>query len=74
MGLGSIIVVIYDVVIVMGFFLLLGLEFIVVLVVVLLILIGYLFNDLIIVLDCICENMKIMCGYSYCEIVNVVIN
>lgn len=74
MGLGSILAAIHDVVIVMGIFSLLNLEFTVATVAALLTLIGYSLNDSIIVSDRIRENIRLMRGKSYYDIVNASIN
>lgn len=74
MGLGSVVAAIHDVAIAMGLFSLLGLEFTVATVAALLTLIGYSLNDSIIISDRIRENLRLMRGASYREIVNTSIN
>ena len=74
MGVGSILAAIHDVMIAMGLFALLNLEFTVATVAALLTLIGYSLNDSIIVYDRIRENIKELRGKSYREIVNLAIN
>ncbi|ADV67703.1 protein translocase subunit SecD [Deinococcus maricopensis] len=74
MGLGSILAVLHDVAIVMGLYALLGLEFNIATVAAVLTLIGYSLNDSIIVSDRIRENLKLMRGRSYRDIVNASIN
>lgn len=66
-----VIVLVYDVIIMLGILLLFYIEIDLIIVVLLMLVIGYLFNDSIVVLDCICENFcKICCGMFY-EIFNV---
>ncbi|MPY65531.1 protein translocase subunit SecD [Deinococcus sp. SDU3-2] len=74
MGLGSVVAALHDVAIAMGLFSLLGLEFTVGTVAALLTLIGYSLNDSIIISDRIRENLRLMRGASYREIVNTSIN
>ena len=74
MGGGSILAVLHDVAIVMGLYSLLGLEFNISTVAAVLTLIGYSLNDSIIVSDRIRENLKLLRGRSYREIVNISIN
>ena len=73
-GLGLALEAVHDVLIAMGLFALLNLEFTVATVAALLTLIGYSLNDSIIVSDRIRENLKEMRGRSYREIVNMAIN
>lgn len=73
-GIGSVIAVIHDVGIVMGLYSLLGLEFTISTVAAILTLIGYSLNDSIIVSDRMRENLKLMRGKPFREIVNVSIN
>ncbi|WP_293913450.1 protein translocase subunit SecD, partial [Deinococcus sp.] len=74
MGLGSIVAVLHDVAIVMGVYALARLEFNIASVAALLTLIGYSLNDSIIVSDRIRENLKLLRGQSYRQIVNASIN
>lgn len=74
MGAGSIVAVLHDVAIVLGLYSLLGLEFSISTVAAILTLIGYSLNDSIIVSDRIRENIRLMRGRSYREIVNTSIN
>ncbi|WP_034338354.1 protein translocase subunit SecD [Deinococcus misasensis] len=73
-GVGSVIAVLHDVGIVMGLYSLLGLEFTISTVAAILTLIGYSLNDSIIVSDRMRENLKIMRGKPFKEIVNASIN
>lgn len=73
-GVGSVIAVLHDVGIVMGLYSLLGLEFTISTVAAILTLIGYSLNDSIIVSDRMRENIKIMRGKPFKEIVNASIN
>jgi SecD/SecF fusion protein len=74
MGFGSIIAVLHDVAIVMGVYAVARLEFNIASVAALLTLIGYSLNDSIIVSDRIRENLKLLRGQSYRQIVNASIN
>ncbi|KEF35056.1 preprotein translocase subunit SecD [Deinococcus sp. RL] len=74
MGLGSVLAALHDVAIAVGLFSLLGLEFSVGTVAALLTLLGYSLNDSIIISDRIRENLRVMRGASYREIVNTSIN
>jgi SecD/SecF fusion protein len=74
LGVGSVVAVIHDVFIVMGLYALLGREFTITSVAAVLTLIGYSLNDSIIVSDRIRENLKLMRGAPYAEIVNTSIN
>ncbi|PYE56674.1 protein translocase subunit SecD [Deinococcus yavapaiensis] len=73
-GLGSVVAVAHDVAIVMGLYALLNLEFNINTVAAVLTLIGYSLNDSIIVSDRIRENLRLMRGRPYAEIVNISIN
>ncbi|GGJ20330.1 protein translocase subunit SecD [Deinococcus roseus] len=73
-GVGSVLAVIHDVGIVMGLYSLLGLEFTISTVAAILTLIGYSLNDSIIVSDRMRENLKLMRGKPFREIVNASIN
>jgi SecD/SecF fusion protein len=73
-GLASVIAVGHDVAIVAGLYSLLGLEFSIPTVAALLTIVGFSLNDSVIISDRIRENLKIMRGYSYREIVNTSIN
>lgn len=74
MGAGSIFAAIHDVAIAMGLYALLNLEFSISTVAAILTLIGYSLNDSIIVSDRIRENIRLMRGKDYREIVNLSIN
>ncbi|MFC6591308.1 protein translocase subunit SecD [Deinococcus lacus] len=74
MGVGSIIATLHDVAIAVGIYALLGLEFNIATVAAILTLIGYSLNDSIIISDRIRENMRLMRGQSYRDIVNTSIN
>ncbi len=74
LGIGSVLAVAHDVFIVMGLFALLGREFSITTVAAILTLIGYSLNDSIIVSDRIRENLKVMRGKPYVDIVNASIN
>lgn len=74
MGVGSILATIHDVAIAVGIYALLGLEFNIATVAAILTLIGYSLNDSIIISDRIRENLRLMRGQSYSEIVNASIN
>lgn len=41
--------------------------------VVVLVVIGYLFNDIIVVCDCICENFCKICKGEFVEIINILL-
>ena len=73
-GVGSVVAVFHDVLIVMGLFTLEGREFSITTVAAILTLIGYSLNDSIIVSDRIRENIKVMRGHHFAEIVNTSIN
>jgi SecD/SecF fusion protein len=73
-GVASVIAVGHDVAIVAGMYSLLGLEFSIPTVAVLLTIVGFSINDSVIISDRIRENLKIMRGRSYYEIVNASIN
>jgi len=73
-GVSSVVAVGHDVAIVAGLYSLLGLEFSIPTVAVLLTIVGFSLNDSVIISDRIRENLKIMRGYSYREIVNTSIN
>ncbi len=73
-GVGSILAVIHDVAIVLGLYALLGHEFTIATVAAVLTLIGYSLNDSIIVSDRMRENLKVMKGDSFKNIVNASIN
>jgi SecD/SecF fusion protein len=74
LGVGSVVAVLHDVFIVMGLYALLGREFTITSVAAVLTLVGYSLNDSIIVSDRIRENLKLMRGAPYAEIVNTSIN
>ncbi len=74
LGVGSVVAVLHDVFIVMGLYALLGREFSITSVAAVLTLVGYSLNDSIIVSDRIRENLKLMRGAPYAEIVNTSIN
>ncbi len=74
LGVGSVVAVAHDVFIVMGLYSLLGLEFTITSVAAVLTLVGYSLNDSIIVSDRIRENLKLMRGAKYADIVNASIN
>ena len=73
-GVGSILAVIHDVAIVLGMYALLGHEFTIATVAAVLTLIGYSLNDSIIVSDRMRENLKLMKGETFKNIVNASIN
>ncbi|WP_299430075.1 protein translocase subunit SecD [uncultured Meiothermus sp.] len=73
-GVASVIAVGHDVAIVAGMYSLLGLEFSIPTVAVLLTVVGFSLNDSVIISDRIRENLKLMRGHSYFEIVNASIN
>ncbi len=73
-GVASVIAVGHDVAIVAGMYSLLGLEFSIPTVAVLLTIVGFSINDSVIISDRIRENLKLMRGHSYYEIVNASIN
>jgi SecD/SecF fusion protein len=73
-GVGSILAVIHDVAIVLGMYALLGNEFTIATVAAVLTLIGYSLNDSIIVSDRMRENLKLMKGETFKNIVNASIN
>ncbi len=73
-GVASIIAVGHDVAITAGVFSLLGLEFTIPIVAALLTIIGYSINDSIILSDRIRENLRVMRGVSYRELVDTAIN
>jgi SecD/SecF fusion protein len=73
-GVGSVVAVAHDVAICLGLYALLGREFTITTVAAILTLIGYSLNDSIIVSDRIRENLKLMRGESYSNIVNTSIN
>jgi SecD/SecF fusion protein len=74
LGVGSVLAVAHDVAIVFGLYALLGREFTITTVAAVLTLIGYSLNDSIIVSDRIRENLKVMRGQPYLNIVNTSIN
>jgi SecD/SecF fusion protein len=74
LGVGSVVAVLHDVFIVMGLYALLGREFTITSVAAVLTLVGYSLNDSIIVSDRIRENLKLMRGAKYSDIVNASIN
>jgi SecD/SecF fusion protein len=74
LGLGSVLAVAHDVFICFGLYALLGREFTITTVAAILTLIGYSLNDSIIVSDRIRENLKLMRGQPYAQIVNTSIN
>jgi SecD/SecF fusion protein len=74
LGVGSVVAVLHDVFIVMGLYALLGREFTITSVAAVLTLVGYSLNDSIIVSDRIRENLKLMRGAKYSDIVNTSIN
>lgn len=74
MGFGSILATIHDVIIAVGIYSLLNLEFNISTVAAILTLIGYSLNDSIIISDRIRENLSAMRGQPYSEIVNASIN
>ncbi|MDW8481234.1 MAG: protein translocase subunit SecD [Meiothermus sp.] len=73
-GVASVIAVGHDVAIVAGMYSLLGLEFSIPTVAVLLTIVGFSINDSVIISDRIRENLKLMRGKSYYEVVNASIN
>ncbi len=73
-GVASVIAVGHDVAIVAGMYSLLGLEFSIPTVAVLLTIVGFSINDSVIISDRIRENLKLMRGQSYYQIVNASIN
>lgn len=73
-GVASVIAVGHDIAIVAGMYSLLGLEFTIPTVAALLTIIGFSLNDSVIISDRIRENLKILRGHSYYEIVNTSIN
>jgi preprotein translocase subunit SecF len=73
-GLGAIFALVHDVVIVMGFYSLFGMEFNAPVVAALLTLLGYSLNDTIVVFDRVRENLKKMRGQTIENIVNRSIN
>jgi SecD/SecF fusion protein len=74
LGVGSVLAVAHDVAIVFGLYAILGREFTITTVAAILTLIGYSLNDSIIVSDRIRENLKVMRGQPYAQIVNTSIN
>jgi SecD/SecF fusion protein len=73
-GVASLIAVGHDIAIVAGMYSLLGLEFTIPTVAALLTIIGFSLNDSVIISDRIRENLKLMRGVSYYQIVNASIN
>lgn len=73
-GVASLIAVGHDIAIVAGMYSLFGLEFTIPTVAALLTIIGFSLNDSVIISDRIRENLKLMRGVSYYEIVNTSIN
>jgi SecD/SecF fusion protein len=73
-GLASIIAVGHDIAIVSGMYSLFGLEFTIPTVAALLSIIGFSLNDSVIISDRIRENLKLMRGSSYYDIVNTSVN
>ena len=73
-GVASLVAVAHDIAIVAGMYSLFGLEFTIPTVAALLTIIGFSLNDSVIISDRIRENLKLMRGYSYYEIVNTSIN
>lgn len=70
---GVVLVLLYDVIIILGLFLILGFEFDLMIFVVILVVIGYLFNDIIVVFDCICENFCKVCIDDIIEIIDILL-
>lgn len=70
---GVVLVLVYDVIIILGIFFILQIEVDFMIVVVLLMVVGYLFNDIIVVFDWICENFCKMCKEEFVEIMNSLI-
>lgn len=73
-GLASVVAVGHDIAIVAGMYSLFGLEFTIPTVAALLTIIGFSLNDSVIISDRIRENLKLMRGYPYYQIVNTSIN
>lgn len=73
-GAASVIAVGHDVAIVAGLYALFGLKFAIPTVAVLLTIVGFSLNDSVIISDRIRENLKLMRGHSYYDIVNTSIN
>lgn len=73
-GVASLIAVAHDIAIVAGMYSLFGLEFTIPTVAALLTIIGFSINDSVIISDRIRENLKLMRGASYYQIVNTSIN
>jgi SecD/SecF fusion protein len=73
-GVTSVIAVLHDVAIVAGMYSLFGLEFTIPTVAALLTIIGYSLNDSVIISDRIRENLKMMRGAKYIDIVNASVN
>jgi len=73
-GVASVVAVGHDVAIVAGMYSLLGMEFSIPTVAVLLTIVGFSLNDSVIISDRIRENLKLMRGHSYYDIVNTSIN
>lgn len=73
-SVGSVIATFHDVIVTMGFFSLLGLEFDLTVLAAILALIGYSLNDTIVVYDRIRENFKLLRNRSTEEIMNISIN
>jgi SecD/SecF fusion protein len=73
-AVGSVIAVIHDVAIVVGLYTLIGYEFNIATVAAVLTLIGYSLNDSIIVSDRMRENLRLMKGQPFKDIVNLAIN
>lgn len=67
-------IVLFDLIKIVGFFVLIGIEFNLIVVVVLLVFIGYLINDKVVVFDCICELLCLDLVKFLVNIINEVVN
>lgn len=68
-----IIIILFDVLVVVGYFLFSGCEFDLIVLVGLLLVMGFLINDIIVVFDCVCENFCSLC-VELLEVMNCLIN
>lgn len=67
-------IVIFDLIKIIGFFVFIGIEFNLMVVVVLLVFIGYFINDKVVVFDCICELLCLDLNKLLVDIINEVVN
>lgn len=68
---GVLVAVVYDVLVLIGVLGTFQIEVSVVTIVALLTIVGYFFNDMIVIFDCVWENVLFMCDIDLCRVVDI---